>query len=124
MADRLALLISNLGIKQLVFAHKIQFTQSYLSMVLSGSKTNPSSRFYNAVCREFSVNPEWLKNGKGEIFSIPGLSLPSVDAEILAKYRLLPPDKRQLVEEIIDAFLLKTMAIQGTESKEQRTADY
>ena len=109
LAGRLAFLISNLGIKQLDFAHKIQFTQSYVSMVLSGSKTSPSARFYNAVCREFSVNPEWLKSGNGEVYSVPGVPLSSKNTEILAKYQLLPPVKRQLVEEIIDAFLLKAM---------------
>ena len=109
LADRLDFLISNLGIKQLDFAQKIQFTQSYVSMVLSGVKTSPSARFLNAVCREFSVNPEWLKTGKGEVYSLPGLSLPSVDAELLAKYRLLPRAEQLIIEEIIDALLLKAM---------------
>ena len=102
-------LISNLGIKQTDFAQRIQFTQSYVSMVLSGAKTSPSSRFLNAVCREFSVNPQWLKTGKGDVHSIPDTSLPSVDAEILAKYRLLPRSEQLIIEEIIDALLLKSM---------------
>ena len=106
-------LIANLGIRQLDFAQKIQFTQSYVSMVLSGVKTSPSSRFLNAVCREFSVNPEWLKTGKGEVYSIPGMSLPSVDAQIMAKYRLLPRSEQQIIEEIIDALLLKTITAEG-----------
>ena len=109
LADRLDLLISNLGMKQLDFAQKIQFTQSYVSMVLSGVKTKPSSRFLNAVCREFSVNPEWLTTGKGEVYIIPGLPLPSADAQILAKYRLLPRSEQLVIEEIIDALLLKSM---------------
>lgn len=108
LADRLAFLISNLGMKQLDLAKKLQFTQSYVSMVLNGVKPSPSPRFINAVCREFSVNPEWLKNGKGEVYSIPGLSS-SADAEILAKYRLLPHAEQVIIEEIIDALLLKAM---------------
>jgi transcriptional regulator with XRE-family HTH domain len=99
-----------LGIKQQDFAKKIQFTQSYVSMVISGSKTSPSDRFFNAICREFYVNLEWIKSGKGEVYNVPGVSASSVNTEILAKYRLLPRSEQQMVEEIIDAFLLKTMS--------------
>jgi len=109
LAGRLEYLISNLGIKQLDFARRINFTQSYISMVLSGQKTSPSPRFFDAVCREFSVNPEWLSNGKGDVYTIPGLPLASDDAELLAKYHLLPESEKHIIEEIVNAFLLKTM---------------
>ena len=109
LADRLAYLISALGIKQLDFAKKIQFAQSYVSMVLSGSKPRPGPRFIDAVCREFNVNPEWLRNGTDPVFTMPGVPLSSGKAEILAKFQLLPYEKQQVVEEIIDAFLLKSM---------------
>jgi len=115
LADRLTLLTTNLGIKKMDFAEKIRFSQSYVSMVLNGDKTNPSSRFFDAVCREFSVNPEWLKNGKGEMFAIPGLSAPSIDKEIVAKLRLLPSEEQKMIEEIINAFLVKAMT--GKEDK-------
>jgi len=107
LTDRLELLISNLGIKKMDFAEKIHFSQSYVSMVLNGDKTNPSVRFFDAVCREFSVNPEWLKSGKGEMFKKPDSSASSFNAEILAKLRLLSPQEQKTIEEIIDAFLAK-----------------
>jgi len=109
LADRLVLLLGHLGIKKIDFSRKIKFSQSYTSMVLTGAKTNPSGRFYEAVCREFSVNPEWLKSGKGEMFTIPGLTAASIDAEILAKIRLLPPAEQQMVEGIVNALLMKAM---------------
>jgi transcriptional regulator with XRE-family HTH domain len=117
LASRLEFLISNLGIKQLDFAQRIHFTQSYVSMVLSGVKTSPSSRFFDAVCREFNVNLEWIKNGKGDTYTIPGLPLQSEDAELLAKFHLLPPSEQKIVEEIINAFLLKTMSAEKTKQK-------
>jgi len=110
LGDRVAFLISELGIMQKDFAHRIKYTQAYISMVISGVKPSPGSRFIDAICREFSVNPEWLANGKGEVFSIPGLPLSSGKAEILAKFRLLPDDKQKVVEDIIDGFLQKSMA--------------
>jgi len=110
LADRLTFLISNLGIMQKDFAHRIKYTQAYVSMVLSGVKPSPGSRFIDAICREFSVNPEWLTAGKGEVFTISGLPLSSGKAEILAKFRLLPDDKQKVIEDIIDGFLQKSMA--------------
>jgi len=109
LAGRLDFLIANLGIKQLDFARRIHFTQSYVSMVLTGAKTSPSPRFTDAICREFNVNPEWLTRGKGDIYAIPGRSLPTEDAELLAKFRLLPSGEQRIIEEIINAFLLRTM---------------
>jgi len=109
LAGRLDFLISNLGIKQLDFARRIHFTQSYVSMVLGGAKTSPSPRFLDAICREFSINPEWLAKGKGDVYTIPGQSLPTEDAELLAKYRLLPKSEQHIIEEIINAFLMKSM---------------
>ena len=109
LADRLAFLISDLGIKQLDFAQKIQFAQSYVSMVLSGAKTSPGPRFMDAVCREFNVNPEWLKNDKKPVYLIPDVPLSAEKAKILVKFQLLPPEKQQAIEDIIDAFLLKSM---------------
>ena len=113
LAGRLELLISNLGIKQLDFARRIHFTQSYVSMVLTGAKTSPSPRFFDAICREFSVNPKWLTIGKGDIYTIPGLPLPSDNAELLAKYRLLPKSEQHIIDEIINAFLLKSMTAEA-----------
>jgi transcriptional regulator with XRE-family HTH domain len=120
LASRLEFLISNLGIKQLDFAQRINFTQSYVSMVLSGAKTSPSPRFFDAVCREFNVNLEWLKNGKGDTYTIPGLPLQSEDAELLAKFHLLPPSEQKIVEEIINAFLLKSLSAEKGKAGKKR----
>jgi len=120
LADRLAFLISELGIMQKDFAHRIKYTQAYVSMVLSGVKPSPGSRFIDAICREFSANPEWLINGKGEVFSIPGLPLSSGKAEILAKFRLLPDDKQKVVEDIIDGFLQKSMSVNTNDKAKKK----
>ena len=110
MADRLAFLISSLGVKKPDFARRIQYTHSYVCMVLSGAKPDPGHRFINAVCREFSVNPEWLTNGKEPVFSIPGLPFQPDRAAALAKFLSLSDERQKAVEDIIDAFLHEDMA--------------
>ena len=109
LSDRLDYLLSSLNINQREFAERAGFTQSYISLILNGSKKTPSSRFFNAVAREFSVNPEWLSSGSGEVYAVPGLSLSPPDAEIVARYKLLPPEDQSIVDEIINALLLKTI---------------
>ncbi|GHV62540.1 hypothetical protein AGMMS49587_09690 [Spirochaetia bacterium] len=108
--ERLKILISNLGMKEKEFAQKIGFTQAYISMILTGKKTNPSSRFFDSVSRAFYVNTEWLRAGEGEIFSFSDLNLSPTDASLLAKYRLLPAGEKALVDGLVDAILLKSMA--------------
>jgi transcriptional regulator with XRE-family HTH domain len=115
LAGRLDSLISNLGMKKRDFAQKIGFTQSYISMILSGKKTSPSLRFFDSVSREFYVNTAWLRDGRGQIFSAPGLNLSDTDAALVAKYRLLPPDEQAMIDKLVDAVLLKSMT--GQEKK-------
>jgi len=105
LTDRMELLISNLRITRKDFAEKINFSQSYVTMVTNGTKPAPSKRFLDAVCREFSVNPEWLTDGKGDMFAPQGLEASPLKTEILVKLNLLPPQEQKTVEDIIDAFL-------------------
>jgi transcriptional regulator with XRE-family HTH domain len=109
IAERLRFLLHNLQIKQRDFAERVGFAQSYLSLILNGTKKNPSSRFFDVIFREFSVNPAWLRDGKGEIYAVPGMDLSSPDAQIIARYRLLSPADQAIVDEIINALLFKTM---------------
>jgi len=113
LPKRLERIFSDLGVNQTEFSQKTGFGQSYISQILNGSKTNPSSRFFDIVCREFSINPSWLKNGKGEIYVIPGAKAESEDSqlkqnsEIIAKYRLLPKTEQRIIDDIINALLSK-----------------
>jgi hypothetical protein len=66
------------------------------------------------------VNPEWLNTGKEEIYTIPGLPLSTEKANVLAKFLLLSPEKQQVIEDIIDAFLLKTMSDEETAANSNR----
>lgn len=107
---RLECLIATLGMRSRDFAERIGFSQSYISMILNGKKTNPSQRFFDAVAREFNANAEWLRDNAGEMFLFPNLDISAADSSLLAKYRMLPLPERKIVDEIVDAMLLKSMA--------------
>jgi transcriptional regulator with XRE-family HTH domain len=104
---RLKVLVDNLGLKEKEFAHEIGFTQAYISMILTGKKTNPSQRFFDSISRRFDVNTEWLRDGTGKMFSICEQNLSIADAALLTKYRLLPAKERALIDDVVDAILLR-----------------
>ena len=108
LPQRLERLFIDLGINQMDFARRIGFTQPYLSQILNGSKKSPSPRFFDVVRREFNVNPEWLKTGKGEIFFIEGAQ-ETDDAEVFAKYRLLSQSQQNVIKDMIKALLIKSL---------------
>ena len=109
LPQRLEHLFADLGVNQIEFSRKTGFGQSYISQILNGNKSNPSIRFYDNICREFNVNPEWLKTGKGDVYVIPGSTGGPEDAEMLAKYRLLPKTEQSIIEDMINALLIKSI---------------
>lgn len=67
MKDRIALVRKSIKINQADFAQKIGLTKNYISLVETGGRV-PSDRTIADICREFSVNEEWLRTGNGEMF--------------------------------------------------------
>ena len=51
------------------FAKRINLTKNYISLIETGNRI-PSDRTISDICREFSVNEEWLRTGKGEMFIV------------------------------------------------------
>jgi len=99
-----------LGVNQMSFARRTGYGQSYISQLLSGNKPSPSERFYKTVGREFNVDPEWIKTGKGKMYTMPGGTGGDETAEYFAKFRLLPKSERRLIEDMINALLVKNLS--------------
>lgn len=49
------------------FGAKIGITAASMSTIENG-KSNPSGQTVLMICREFNVNEDWLRDGKGEPF--------------------------------------------------------
>ena len=67
MQTRLKTLREVLKLSQAKFAEKIGLTQGTWGAVEIG-KNNLTERNFNSICDTFNVNPEWLRNGVGEMF--------------------------------------------------------
>lgn len=65
--ERIAKCIEALGVKKTYFAQKLNVSQAFVTQMTKGV-SNPSDRTISDICREFNVNEEWLRTGKGEMF--------------------------------------------------------
>ena len=67
MNDRVKKIRQESGITQAQFADRIGLSRNYVAMIEIGQR-EPSDRTISDICREFGVNEEWLRTGKGEMF--------------------------------------------------------
>ena len=65
IAERISWLISDKGYTKTAFAKKINVSQPFISQVVTGT-ASPSDRAIADICREFNVNENWLRTGRGD----------------------------------------------------------
>lgn len=118
MADAIGLrigeLIEALKIKKVRFAERLRIDQSYVTQ-LSGGKRKPSDRLVADICREFSVNEQWLRHGKGDMFVtttedqinllLKELKADETSSRIIRGYFTLNEADRGVVKRFIEAIL-------------------
>ena len=63
--DRIKDIRKSFGLSQTDFAERLGTTRGVISN-LEGEKTTPNEPFIKLICREFSINEEWLRTGNGE----------------------------------------------------------
>ncbi len=59
---------NELKMTQNIFASKIDISRSNLGNIETG-EVSVTERVVASICREFNVNEEWIRSGKGEIFA-------------------------------------------------------
>lgn len=67
IGNRLKQLRKELGLTQEAFASRIGSVQNTITGY-ENDRRNPSAPVISLICREFNVNEEWLREGKGEMF--------------------------------------------------------
>ena len=65
--ERIAFLVSDLGISKTKFAERLNISPSFVTRICAGDKT-PSDRTISDICREFNVSLAWLEDGVGEMY--------------------------------------------------------
>lgn len=67
MNERIMELRKSLGLSQEAFAKRIGIKGSAMSLI-EGGRRNITTQVITAICREFGVNEDWLRNGTGDMF--------------------------------------------------------
>ena len=65
MADRISKVIRDKEKTKTAFSDRINVSQAFVSQMCSGLKV-PSDRTIADICREFNVNENWLRTGRGD----------------------------------------------------------
>ena len=130
MNDRIKTIRSALKLTQAEFGKRLGLSQNYIWMIERGDRT-PSDRTLMDLCREFSVNEVWLREGVGPMFversrrddlfdyarRILGGDLSDTEAAVLAVMAETTPEEWEL-------FAAKVRAIvDGLDAKKEQTLD-
>lgn len=100
MNERIKLLRKTLNLTQQEFADKIMVKRNTVATYEMG-RSEPSDSAFSLICKEFNVNPEWLRTGEGEMFE------QLTDQQKLMKYTaLLLKGKDSAVVSAIQALII------------------
>ena len=102
ISARLKALRKALGVNQRDFCKGIYLSQGYYAQIESEVR-EPNSRIIELISAKYNVNKDWLKTGKGDMFSGPP---PDVELEQLIEiYKELDPlFKEYILQQIKQLF--------------------
>ncbi len=114
MNKRILEIRKDAGKTQDVFAEKLGLTKNFISLIETG-KREPSDRTIKDICREFNINEDWLRTGKGEMKKDIDMDFSSICAEIgikdekakvaIMKYYELSDDDKKLWWKFMERFI-------------------
>lgn len=70
------------GLNQTEFGKRIGMTRDNIANI-EGNRAEIKDVFIKAVCREFNVNENWLRTGKGEMYNLPTDEVADVVSELV-----------------------------------------
>lgn len=121
MKERIKQLRKALGMTQQKFADAIGVKQNTVAQYEIG-RNEPIDSVVNLICKEYNVNPDWLRDGTGEMFIDPAAfsldeyaqanKLTKTEISIIRGFMELDPATRQAIYNIfVNAFNENNAAI-------------
>lgn len=104
-----------LKLNQLDFASNIHISQPQYSL-LEKSLRVLTDRTFNDICREYNVNPTWLRTGEGDVFkttSFDFYSLTEQEQMLLLAYSNIPEKERLAMFGFIESITRHVTVIQN-----------
>lgn len=106
MNERIKQLRKTLGVTQQEFAERIGVKRNTIAQYETG-RNEPIGSVLNLICKEYNVNPDWLRNGSGEMFIEPAIfsldeyaqanKLNKTEISIIRGFMELNPDTRKAI---------------------------
>ena len=106
MNERFKQLRKTVGFTQQEFAERIGVKRNTIAQYETG-RNEPIGSVLNLICKEYNVNPDWLRNGSGEMFIKPATfsldeyaqtnKLNKTEISIIRGFMELNPDTRQAI---------------------------
>ncbi|MCI5874456.1 MAG: helix-turn-helix transcriptional regulator [Clostridiales bacterium] len=111
MNERIRELRKSLGLTMEKFGDRLGVKKNSVSQWENGIN-NITDQMFKSICREFNVNEDWLRNGTGEMFSIPEDETAALVSELLENpddefyqmilnvvhtYQQLKPDSKEVL---------------------------
>ncbi|MDO4594464.1 MAG: helix-turn-helix transcriptional regulator [Tissierellia bacterium] len=110
MNQRIKQLRKTLGLSGEKFGERLGVQRAAISNIENGNR-NITDQMFKFICREFNVNPQWLKYGEGEMFNKDEKSildslvdqhhLKGIDIKLLESFIKLDPDKRKVITDYL-----------------------
>lgn len=108
--ERVKTLRKHLNLTMERFGERLGVRKTAISLIESG-RNNLTDQMFLAICREFNVNEEWLRNGEGEMFTtskgeyidqvVKKYNLDDLDRSILETYLSLSESSREIIKKYI-----------------------
>ena len=124
MNERIKQIRKELSLTMEKFGERLGVRKTAISLIESG-RNNLTDQMLKAICREFNVNEEWLRTGKGEMFVedsdsiidkiLSEMPLDDLSQTILRAYIEMDARKR----EIFNSSIKELAAALMTDSKEK-----
>ncbi len=122
MNERVKELRKELNLTLEKFGERLGVTKVAISNIEKGNR-NLTDQMFKAICREFDVNEEWLRDGTGEMFRLHddetaalvyNLMRDSGDNEfystvldVVRTYELLKPESQKIIREACELLFKK-----------------
>lgn len=114
--ERIAQVVAHSGLTKTAFGERLNVSQQYISKLCANGA--PSDRTINDICREFSVDPLWLRTGDGEMIKpmsretqihaylaeLMGGQRSPVEEALVSALSRIPSEHWHIIESIIDTF--------------------
>ncbi len=105
-----------LKLNQVDFAKNIHISQPQYSL-LEKSLRVLTDRTFNDICREYNVNPTWLRTGEGDVFktsSFDFYSLTEKEQVFLVAYSNIPEKDRLAIFDFFESISHNITAVQSS----------